>query len=911
MTSAARAETDLPPPAAAALIAGVRDALWLSAGGEAETLASEEAARRAGGIPPLVCHAAAAAARLGCKPFRAFDLLELFAFVRPAWFCLPTPRGLAEVLGLPLPGSREKEAETLFAAARFLLSELAAAGGKDAPPVALAMARGGWPWGEAVLAALKSEATAPSRDPADGLKVWNRLPEWEERAPEPPSGEHSVDAGEAVARLKQLLGDKAEERPQQADYASRIVAAFRPRDRDGEPRMVLAEAGTGVGKTLGYIAPASLWAEKNKGPVWISTFTRNLQRQLDGELDRLYPDAAEKAAKVVVRKGRENYFCLLNFEEALARLAVSGEDAAALGLMARWALASRDGDMLGGDFPAWLAVLLGRAPTTALTDTRGECIYSACPHYSKCFIEATIRRVRRAEIVVANHALVMVQAAFGGDEAYLPSRYVFDEGHHLFDTADGVFSAHLSGMETADLRRWLVGAEKGSRTRSPGLEKRIEGLVAGSGAAALHEVLLAARALPGAGWRQRLAEDRPMGPAETFLARVRQQVYARKHGGESPYSLETGSRPAVPGLLAAAAELAAALARLDKPLAALIEALADLLDAEAGDLDSAARSRIEASCRGLERRGLQQPRAWRAMLESLEGPTPSEFVDWFGVERADGRDIDVGFYRHWIDPARPFAEIVVQPAHGLLVTSATLRDNSGDKDSDWGGAEMRTGACHLAASPVKAMVPSPFDYAGLTRIIVVTDVERDNIRQVAAAYRELFLAAGGGALGLFTAIVRLRRVYGHIAGPLEAAGLSLLAQHVDGLDTGTLIDIFRAEEDACLLGTDAVRDGIDVPGRSLRLIVFERVPWPRPDILHRSRRQAFGGRGYDDMLTRLRLKQAYGRLVRRADDRGVFVLLDRGLPSRLAGAFPEDVAVRRLGLAEAVVETRGFLAACG
>ncbi|MDD9877571.1 MAG: ATP-dependent DNA helicase, partial [Magnetovibrio sp.] len=91
----------------------------------------------------------------------------------------------------------------------------------------------------------------------------------------------------------------------------------------------------------------------------------------------------------------------------------------------------------------------------------------------------------------------------------------------------------------------------------------------------------------------------------------------------------------------------------------------------------------------------------------------------------------------------------------------------------------------------------------------------------------------------------------------------------------------RAEEDTCLLGTDAVRDGVDVPGRSLRLIVFDRVPWPRPTILHRARKQAFGGRAYDEMLTRLKLKQAYGRLLRRQGDRGVFVMLDRGLPSRL------------------------------
>ena len=128
------------------------------------------------------------------------------------------------------------------------------------------------------------------------------------------------------------------------------------------------------------------------------------------------------------------------------------------------------------------------------------------------------------------------------------------------------------------------------------------------------------------------------------------------------------------------------------------------------------------------------------------------------------------------------------------------------------------------------------------------------------------------------------------------------------MDTGTLIDIFRAEEDTCLLGTDAVRDGVDVPGRSLRLIAFDRVPWPRPTILHRARKAVFGGRRYDEMLTRLKLKQAYGRLLRRQGDRGVFVMLDRSLPTRLLSAFPDGVEVRRIGLAEAIRDVRTFLA---
>jgi ATP-dependent DNA helicase DinG len=144
-------------------------------------------------------------------------------------------------------------------------------------------------------------------------------------------------------------------------------------------------------------------------------------------------------------------------------------------------------------------------------------------------------------------------------------------------------------------------------------------------------------------------------------------------------------------------------------------------------------------------------------------------------------------------------------------------------------------------------------------------------------------------------------------GPLADKGLDLYAQHVDPLDAGTLIDIFRAEADACLLGTDAVRDGVDVPGRSLRLLVFDRIPWPRPDILHKARRERFGGKSYDDAVARARIAQAFGRLIRRASDRGVFVMLDAAAPTRLFASLPEGVTLQRVELVEAIDRVREHL----
>jgi ATP-dependent DNA helicase DinG len=496
-------------PEAPVLVVGLERAAWLAADGEIATLAAAEAASRALDDPPILCHATAAARRLGCEPFPAYDVLELFAFVRPARFAAPTPRGLAAALGLPQPGDLEAQATALFEAAARLLVELAARGAErdpDAAEIAWTMARAGWRWGPAVLAALGFAEGRPGPRRGIGLRVWERLPAWSEHAPEPPPGSTAVEPAEARARLAALLGGAAEPRPQQADYASAVSLAFAPRDEREAPNLVLAEAGTGVGKTLGYLAPASLWAEKNQGPVWISTYTRNLQHQIDAELDRLFPEPSLKARKVVIRKGRENYLCLLNLDDAVRGLPQRPQETVAVGLMARWAARSRDGDMVGGDFPGWLADLLGRGRTLGLTDRRGECIYSACPHYGKCTIERSIRRARRAEIVVANHALVMIQAALGGEDSNLPTHIVFDEGHHVFDAADGAFAAHLTGRETQELRRWLLGPETSRRgaSRMRGLKRRIEDLLTDDpeGAEALEAVLGAARALAGEGWQQ-------------------------------------------------------------------------------------------------------------------------------------------------------------------------------------------------------------------------------------------------------------------------------------------------------------------------------------------------------------------------------------------------------------------------
>ncbi len=901
-----------------ALVPAPPGAVICDATGDCRRVSREEARALFQSGRALVVHGAFVAGRLkSAVTTPLFDVLELFAFVRPGQPAVPSALGLARLTGLEIPQTPEAAARILAPVARILLKAFA-----DLPleararlaPLLDTLNRAGWRWAPL----LQGPQTVQQGSPIAGLEAWRGLPQWEDEAPVGVPGSQAVSPDEATARLMRLVG---EPRPEQAAYSVAASYAFGPRDDGGAPRIALVEAGTGTGKTLGYLAPASLWAEKNGPGLWISTYTRNLQRQIVQEIAHLYPDPVERAEKAVVRKGRENYLCLLNFEDAAKRTALApGPRSVALGLIARWIGSGTDGDISGAGFPAFLAASM---PLSEVTDRRGECIYAACPHYRICFIERAIRRARHAPIVIANHALVIAQAAsdwLATDQTTdTPPerrlRYVFDEGHHLFDAADSGFAALLSGREMADLRRWIRGPEGRARTRMRGLEERLKDLIADDDTAreVLDDAVMAAGALAGEGWMARISGGGPRGPGEIFLAEIYRHVRARSDDRDVFYTLEAEPHPLGEEAARAVAELSRALTRIAEPLTRLAKLLRQKMDDKTAELEPYTRARLEAAARGLDRRAKLVLPAWRGMLENLEnGEISDDFTDWFEIAMQEGRDYDVGFERHWIDPTIPLAKEILEPAHGALITSATLRDISpedwgaDDIEAHWQSAEIRTGALHLPLPPRRASFGSPFAYENQSRIFIVKDVARRDPGALAAAMRELFLASGGGALGLFTAVRALRDVEARIAGPLADAGIALYAQHVDRLDTGALVDLFRAEENACLLGTDALRDGVDVPGRSLRLVVFDKLPWPKPTILHKARRARFG-KSYDDLLTRLRLKQAFGRLIRGPEDKGCFVILEGATPSRLLAAFPEAAPVKRCGLAEAIGDIRAFL----
>ena len=974
------------------IVAGVKGGVCLSADGEIEYLKRDYLSLKASEYaivsqPILVCHGPTVISRLGLDKMVALDILELWAFVRPAQFCVPTVAGICRELSLPAPDSLEDTAIKTRQIAEILLGELRNVKNKGKENqggpsenfanlcrIAATMAKAGWVWSNAVMGALGITIGQYKDAPlTSGLDVWNRLPEWEELPPTDTPGHTPVSEDDAGGRLLSLLGDYeaeggAEIRQGQMDYARGLAVAFQagtpiydsmtenqnsippntppialhPTANDNGadsmtpdrviPPLVLAEAGTGVGKTLGYIAPASVWTENNDAPVWISTYTRNLQHQIDSELDKLYPNPQQKYNHVVVRKGRENYLCLGRFEWAVRRGAtVNPQSLIALGLIARWLEHTRDGDLNGSDFPSWL---------TDLMDPKHQIFYNLvvryddggshadCNHNKKCFVDMVVKRSMTADLVIVNHALVLSQSKLGSlagqttaqttgngingideEDSTIP-HIIFDEGHHLFTATDSAYTIALTAKEGERLRNFIAPKESDFfDSPDSNLKQLIGDAIAddSDGLQALDDLINGTHFLVQDGWYKRLENGNPKGTMEWFLYHVGRVVYTRDENRGGSYSLECETAHAPQDMVQAGIRYLDDLRHVERPALQLATSLEMKLANEGPHLDTHVRRSLRQAAGQLRTRVVGPLLCWRTMISDLMGETEQldGVVDRFMVFRKGGRDFDVGMVRSLVDPMHYFNTGVVQQSRGVAITSATLTDGRGYEDEHWHWALQRTGATHHPTPATRLRVPSPFDYPKQTRIYIIDDVETRNMAEVAGAFRSLFSASNGGALGLFTAIERLGKVYETIAPVMEDIDIPLYAQHVDKLSLPTLLDMFRAETNSCLLGTDAVRDGVDVPGDSLRMIVFERVPWTRPDILHKARRKHFGA-GYDDALVSARLKQAFGRLIRRGTDRGVFVML-QPLPSRFHNAFPEGVEIIKQGLSDTLKDISEFL----
>ncbi len=845
------------------------------------------------------------------------DILELFSFTYPTKNIAPIYKAIAKELGLQTDIEVDDELINHIIIKDYLIKEIKNFGQKTkkmALPLMAFMCRCGWNFAPLLEYELCEELELFEKQTMEQLsytlRSWRYLEEWQETERDSDSGFEEIFLDETEEFVDELLLRKNEIRKQQRSYAIACRHIFTEKQTEDIPQILLAEAGTGTGKTLGYLAPTILWSKKNNKQVWISTYSRNLQKQLNEELNDIFASNKElKDIKHIIRKGRENYICLLNYEDTINN-ALSEKSSRqplwTLGFIARWLQETSAGDLIGGDFPAWLTGLFQQNIMLGFFDYKGGCIHNSCSQYKKCFIEANKKATLGADIVIANHAFIFNY--MGSQDIFDAQRQIthliFDEGHHLFDAADQSFSYQLTLRNCYDVRKWVEGnkrnkkmrLQKGIRSRLDNIEltDKLDELIA--------DIERQIKVLPAS---LLLSHDSKMRESHIidFFEQLKRVVISRNNHTDTYYDLEAACYPIGDSFKQSMQVVYEGMQELKESVLNLLNYISTELEQASDDSIFATKAK-ESLYRQITRHLLLPVKSWCFILDYLiQEQTSSEYITWYGLQRQNGKNYDVGIYFHFTDPTKPLSEYIYKPLSGVLITSATLRDNPYESSNDlmsWNGAIQRSGTHWLQDKPALFSIISPFNYANQLKVMIINDINKNSISQLANAYYQLFLANGGAALGLFTSIQRLLQVYNHIYEPLAKKNISLYSQHKNNIDLSSLLQIFKIEESSCLLGTDATRDGIDVPGDSLKLLVYDRVPWARNNTLHKSRRQVYGRQTYDDRHVITNIRQAAGRLIRTKDDMGTFVCLDNAFPSRFFSAFAEGTPIERLSLQEAI-----------
>lgn len=655
---------------------------------------------------------------------------------------------------------------------------------------------------------------------------------------------------------------------------------------------LMAEAGTGIGKSLAYLLPALAWARSSGRKVVVSTHTITLQEQLWRKDIPLLREALPFPFRVALLKGRSNYFCLLKWDALTAE---------------------RTGEATDRRFFARLALWLGRTPAgdrAELSVRRDEerawravaadegCAGDRCRHRDRCFFLAARRRAEDAELVIVNHALLLADAAANNQVLPGYGYLVCDEAHHLPEAASRQFALRVDEVELlsvlADLRR-----------RGPAGAGLLDRLARAGGTLAGSADLSAA--LLGAGEAWEAARNGVGALFDALRAWAARRPAAQGDAGRA------WRLPAAPGGADGAPDVDPPaggdlcwreVAAAGDDLAARLSALADRLDRlglQVSGETAVALLGPEAACELTARRQAVADSA--AALRSVLHPEGGEQVAWFEMEPGGGGYAAPGPGRLALAPLFPgplLGERLFSRLEGCVLTSATL---SIEGRFDFLAEELGLDAGEILS------VPSPFDYRNQALVCVPTDLpdvrgrESGFTAEAGSLLLDLATAIGGRTLVLFTSHRMLRETEARIRGPLAEAGIGVLAQGIDG-GQARLAEAFRADPRAVLLGSASFWEGVDIPGESLSCVVVMRLPFRPPGHpLVEARMEDLSRRGEDPFLRAavpeavIRFKQGFGRLIRRASDRGAFVVLDQRLLSRRAAyghAFLESLPGPRL-----------------
>lgn len=666
----------------------------------------------------------------------------------------------------------------------------------------------------------------------------------------------------SVDGLGSFYGQEFAPRPEQAAMGREVARALSGR------QPLLIEAGTGVGKTLAYLVPLVALVVSQGTRAMVSTHTRALQSQImDQDLPRLAPLLGDR--KFTLLMGRRNYLCLRQRQSFLSRPVEDLGDALRSATFRLWLAATRDGmrDELAGH--PLLAAELG-----SLFDGADLCLPGQCYEGGRCFVQNARRRAREADILIVNHSLLLADRQSGHTLLGEVDHLVVDEAHRLPAVTMEAYAVVCGHWRLRELEE-LVGQLQGEGS----LPERI---------------VLAAGRLSGFGREGKKAASscEDFGGALKRVSRAF-EVWWHALGGLVDEATSPGSRargrvrdkdeafgpirPPTIALLEDLADASGVFARLAGHTSVLTDLSADLEDdlaqlAQAGQLLGSLHQDVHFLM-------TDPDEDWVTWIE----PAPAKGVRRIGATLLESGEV---LREYWLDADyRP------------VMTSATL-----SVGEDFTHLLQELGLTRRRPPTLTCTTPSPFDYHKQVLVLAPSHFPDPGASHfglaVGEVMRDLALGVPRKTMGLFTSYRLIREA----AGVMRQAGLTedpsqsgtdlpvLLTQDPRS-GTGALHSRFRRHARAVLLGTTTFWEGVDFPGQDLEILVVTKLPFLVPTdpwVEARCERVAAAGENpFTSFMVRdavLRLRQGFGRLIRRTGDRGVVIILDNRLHTKNYGA---------------------------
>ena len=663
-----------------------------------------------------------------------------------------------------------------------------------------------------------------------------------------------ADRVEAVRTTFGLRGPLAralpdfEPRAGQVEMASAVAKVF---ERGG---VLLAEAGTGTGKTLAYLVPAILSRER----VLVSTGTKNLQEQIFFKDVPLLRGALGVPFTATCMKGRANYLCLHKLDQLAgdARIGMVAENVF-LPIIRRWSTETETGDRaeltdLPEDLPFWSDVAA----------TAETCLGTECPRYDECFVTKMRQRAAASDVVIVNHHLLCADAAVRqnayGEVIPACSRAIVDEAHQLEDVATQYFGYSVSNYRFEELARDI---------------ERSLFIIVGNDRKAKEEVTKTVERLRD--YARAFFSDVAFAHRATGSIRSEERVRA--------------TTASLAGTQESAADLTSALDLVEATLTLLIgvRPKQDATAAAAGGGDDDAEAQRREDVAALARRARELRDELRIFLRADD----AEYV--YFVEFR-GRGI---FLRAApIDVSRIVREVLLDKMHTTVLTSATL-----SVDGTFEYIRSRLGI--READEIR--LPSEFDFERQAILYLpprMPDPRSDAFATAAGReVIEILKRTQGRAFVLFTSYASMRAVQAIAEMALD---YPILAQGT--LPRSQLLEQFRATPHAVLFATSSFWQGVDVVGEALSCVIVDKLPFASPaDPITAARIESIRARGgdafgdYQVPLAVLALQQGLGRLIRHRRDRGVLVVLDprirtKGYGRRFVASLPPAPVVHDL-----------------